>query len=234
MLLALLLVCADIAYAASDKIIFRDGQIEEVTIDQISDQQLRFRSKHNKKVQQAVPTKDVYMYYIEAYGNTYVTPDGKRFSGEEKGAGDNIDVIYLVTGKEIGVETITRFPDSISYVENKKRKKKDPVVKINLDNSQVFMIRYRNGMTELITPLVSLQDVPEEAQEEKPQEEAAPQYSVVFHEVKKWDTLEKLSKMYGVSPQDIRDWNDIPANLSVKNQLEVGTNLMIYVPQNNQ
>ncbi|MCM1452293.1 MAG: LysM peptidoglycan-binding domain-containing protein [Clostridium sp.] len=202
-----------------------------MTIDQISDAQLRFRSKRDKKVQQSVPTKDIYMYYIEAYGNTYVTPGGKRFSGEPQSAGKNVDIIYLVSGKEIGVETITRFPDSISYVEAKKRKKNEQAFAMNLDNSQVFMICYKNGMTELITNLEQLKDVPEEAPEEAPEEEEeAPQYSVVFHEVKKWDTLEKLSKMYGVSPQDIREWNDIPANFKVKAQLEIGSNLMIYVP----
>jgi len=227
--------CVDLSYAVSDKIIFRDGRIEEVTIDQISDSQLRFRSKHDKKIQQSVPTKDVYMYFIEAYGNTYVTADGKRFSGETKAADKNVDVIYLVSGKEIGVASITRYPDSISYIE-KKGKKKGVGMSVNLDNSQVFMICYKNGITELVTELELFEDV-SKAEEtvavEEPEEEF-PQYSVIFHEVKKWDTLEKIAKKYDVNEKDIKEWNELPASLKSKVQLEIGSNLMIYLPQKNE
>lgn len=232
----LVLWLVDPSYASNDRIIFRDGRIEEVEIDQVSDVQLRYRSKHNKKVQQSVRTKDVYMYTIDSYGNTYVTKEGKRFSGEVKPVGNNVDVIYLVSGKEIGVESITRYPDAISYVEKRsgKKNKKEALPVVNLDNSQVFMICFKNGMTELVTPL----DLPEEVVEEdsKKEDEVAqeeqdqsPQYTVVFHEVKKGDTIAKVAEKYGVSEAGIREWNEIPSKTKSGAQLKIGTNLMIYV-----
>jgi LysM repeat protein len=88
------------------------------------------------------------------------------------------------------------------------------------------MIRYKSGMVDIITPI----DQPEPTPEPEATS-AEPQLVVVFHEVKRGDTLEKVAKTYNVTVEDLRDWNDISQKTKSTGLLSVGMQLMIYQPK---
>ena len=58
-----------------------------------------------------------------------------------------------------------------------------------------------------------------------------PQFVVVFHAVKKGETLEKIATHYQVTIEQVKEWNDLSSKLKPTAQLAVGTQLMIYQPK---
>lgn len=220
---------------ASDRIILKNGQEYNVKLVQITDEKVVYSELTTSTlIQNEVPSKDVYMVYIEKSGNVYFTAEGKRITGESQKADiQKYDVIYLVKGGEISVEKVRITNDFIVYTPKGKksrlsfhsRGKSNDFV---LEKQDVFMIRYKNGMRDIITSI----EVQEVKEPEKPVvEEDKPQFVVVFHSVKRGENLEKIASRYKVTVKEIIDWNELPSKYKAKTPLASGMQLMIYQPK---
>lgn len=169
------------------------------------------------------------MVYIEKQGNVYLNTDGKRRTGESKRVDPKkYDAIYLVNGAEIGAIDIKMTDSEVSYTTGTLgRFSKGNFKESTIGKSDVFMIRYKSGMVDIITPI----DKPQQPEIEPEQTATEPQLVVVFHEVKKGDTLEKIATEYNVSVDDLREWNDISKRTKSTGLLSSGMQLMIYQPK---
>lgn len=224
------------ACMAHDHIIFRNGREADVKLYQMTDDKIIFGYiGDNIGTHHEVSSKEVYMVYIEKQGNVYITPDGKRFTGESQRVNaKRNDVIYLVRGGEVAVCNIKITEDEIHYsVKYKGAGIKGLMGKGNiseavLTRSEVFMIRYRSGMSDIITPI---ENVEETVVDSTVIENQPPKLLVVFHAVAKGETLEKLSSKYNVTPEQIIEWNDLSQKTRPRSPLIVGMQLMIYQPK---
>lgn len=220
---------------AYDHIIFRNGRETDVKLYQMTDDKIVFGYiGDNVGTKNEVSSKEVYMVYIEQQGNIYITPDGKHFTGETKRANaKKNDVIYLVRGAEIAAESIRITEDNIHYSVKSKESgikglfKKSATAEAVLAKSEVFMIRYRSGMSDIITSVETQQETKNDTTTNN--QEA--QYTVVFHSVAKGDNLQKISTKYNVTPEQIIDWNDLPKKTNPNSSLTIGMQLMIYQPK---
>lgn len=221
---------------AHDHIIFRNGRETDVKLYQMTDDKIIFGYiGDNIGTHHEVASKEVYMVYIEKQGNVYITPDGKHFTGESKRAdAKRNDVIYLIRGGEIAAYNIKITEDDIHYsVKSKSTGIKGLIGKGNISEavlarSEVFMIRYRSGMSDIIT---SFENVEETKADSTANENQQPKFIVVFHAVVKGETLEKLSYKYNVTPEQIIEWNDLSQKTRPRSPLTVGMQLMIYQPK---
>lgn len=221
---------------AYDHIIFRNGRETDVKLYQITDDKIIFGYIGDKTgTQHEVASKDVFMVYIEKQGNMYITPDGKRLTGESKRAdAKRNDVIYLIRGMEIAADNIKITEDNIHYSVKSKGAGirglmgKEYINEATLAKTEVFMIRYRSGMADIITPI---EIVEENVADTTVVENQQPQFIVVFHAVSKGENLEKLSSKYSVTPEQIIEWNELPSRIKPTSPLTIGMQLMIYQPK---
>lgn len=221
---------------AYDHIIFRNGRETDVKLYQITDDKIIFGYIGDKTgTQHEVASKDIFMVYIEKQGNVYITPDGKRFTGESKRAdAKRNNIIYLIRGAEIAADNIKIIGNNIYYSV----KSKDPgimglmgkgyISEAVLDKSEVFMIRYKSGISDIITPIEIVEESVSDTTEVENKE---PQFIVIFHAVSKGENLEKLSSQYNVTPELIIEWNDLPQKTKPTSPLTAGMQLMIYQPK---
>ena len=220
---------------AYDHIIFRSGRESDVKLYQINNDKIIFGYIGDSTgTQHEVDSKDVYMVYIEKQGNVYITPDGKRITGEMKRVDPKRnDVIYLVKGMEIAAFDVRITEDAIRYsVANRASNsffKKNNEAEATLEKSEVFMIRYRSGMVDIITPIEIKEE--EVKTDTVAVENAQPQYVVVFHAVDKGDNLQKIAAKYNVTQEQIVEWNDLSTRIKPTTPLTVGMQLMIYQPK---
>lgn len=220
---------------ALDHIILRNGEEYDVKLQQITDEMVTYALNVKKHVAiESIPTKDVYMVSIENQGNLYLTQDGKRISGETSRVDRRkYDVIYLVSGGEIGAKSILLTEGEIKYAPVKKSSLLANLLGASeidgvqtLPNHEVFMIRYKSGMKDIVTPIEKTE--PEEQLiEEEPQ---ISQYKVLFHAVTKGQNLKTIAEEYNVTVTQIIEWNDLPAKSKPETPLTVGMQLMIYQP----
>ena len=120
-----IILSASILYLHSfalDHLILRNGQEFNVKLHQITNEAVTYSLNGDKHVaRESIPSKDVYMINIEKQGNIYLTPDGKRITGEANRVDPKkYDVIYLVSGAEIGAKNIKLTEDAVVYTPIKK------------------------------------------------------------------------------------------------------------------
>lgn len=237
-LLNILLFIACFAFTAvsQDYILFRNGVIVPGKIQQVTDQNTVLRVKKgfmgSKGEDQAFPMDKVYMLHYQSRGNVYVTPEGKRRSGETQTIANDADVIYLVAGKEIPAYGI-RIDDGMVYYRETKQTKKAISSERKLLPDEIFMILYSDGSKDILTDITVVEQ-PEAVEEPVQAEEevAEPTLKVLFYNVKKGDTLAKIAKMHNVTTDQIVEWNDLPAKTRTNTALQADMQLMIYVPAN--
>lgn len=227
---------ANLQCFALDHIMLRNGQEFDVKLHQITNESVTYSLHGDKYVaRESIPSKDVYMVYIEKQGNIYLTPDGKRVTGEANRVDPKkYDVIYLVSGAEIGAKNIKITEDAVVYTPIKKRGFLSNIIGASdaeglqtFSNRDVFMIRYKSGMIDVITPI----DKFDEPKEEIIEESQTPQYIVLFHAVTKGQNLKSIAETYNVTVPQIIEWNDLPAKSKPTSPLTVGMQLMIYQPK---
>ncbi len=236
-----IIVCAFISIStcmAQDHIIFRNGTERDIKLYQINNEKLVFKNVGKAGIMQEVPSTDVYMVYIEKQGNIYITPDGKRITGEPKRADvKHKNVIYLIQGAEIAVEDIIIKENHIAYSIKAAKKghlglKRGIAPYGEFDKADVFMIRYKSGLIDVITPAEKkAEPVVDTEPDTKVEEQGQPEYVVLFHAVEKGETLNKIAKTYNVTPEEIVEWNDLPSRLKPTSPLGAGTQLLIYQPK---
>lgn len=233
---AALILAVTLGVAASDHIIFRDGSEKEVKLFQINDEMITYRELYGNHNELQVSSKEVYMVYIEKQGNVYFTKDGNRLTGEnERVNAKKLDAIYLVKGAEIGASSIRVTENDIFYVSKSKSKGFGGLVgkgdskEFTLPKSDVFMIRYKSGMRDIITPIDAVEEVKDTIPvQEEPKK---PEFVVVFHSVVRGENLQTISQKYSVTVEQIKEWNDLSKATKATTALKTGTQLMIYQPK---
>lgn len=231
--------CASVVtLAQNDIIIFRDGSEASGKVIQVGDKNIVYKASTKKNARDiSVRSQEVYMIHFKERGNVYITTEGKRISGENQKIAGEQDIIYLVSGKEIPVYNLQVLEEVIKYQERKPSKKLFVPFE-TIAKEEVFMIKYRDGIKDMITDItVKKPEAVAQTEENTAAEEAdeEPEKKVVFHNVKKNETLAIISKRYGLKAADIIEWNDLPKNLKPTTRLQAGMQLMLYVkPENDK
>ncbi len=254
---SIIIISVFTSYAKSiDFVMLRNGDEIPIAVVRVSDSELVYinlsryiydkggKSDRNILEQAADTMKlsDVYMIKYEKRGNLYINTEGKRISGEFAKIQKDATLIYLVNGGEIQAYNTMIANDVITYqAEKPKGKNVLSFLKKSDDNnltqelitlpfSEVFLIKYPDGSKDIITDLVNYkkeQEVKEEVEEAPIETPAA--LKVVYHTVEYGETLIKICEQYGVSPDDIINWNNLPSNVKPKSRLRKGLELMMYV-----
>ncbi len=220
--------------SSDDMILFRDGHNIDVKITQVVKDQIFYKLSSKKDAPElSVDIADVYMIKFASRGNVYITADGKRVTGENQKIDKEANLIYLITGKEIQAFNPKVGTDIITYQLTPKAKKGMTPQMGAVPLSDVFLIEYADGTRDVITDLSgavmpkTAVIIPDEPKEETP--EHKPALKVVFHTAKSGDTIDSVASRYGVTPQEIIEWNELPAKTRTTARLKVGMELMLYV-----
>ncbi len=234
----LLLISSLASMAQNDLVILRDGNELKVNIIQIDNDGISYNYDKKSPSSQRIDLKDIYMMHFDKRGNIYINSEGKRVTGENQKIGKGQDIIYLVSGKEIPCFEVQVFPNKVTYLLSKRGNTKVIPIAEVFALEEVFMIKYSDGIREIVTPLSKAQEkvkAPEPEPEPEPEiEDNEPKMQVVFHNVKRGETLEIIAERYDVTTSDIIEWNDLPKNLRPKARLRADMQLMLYVLPNPQ
>lgn len=226
-------LCFSIYSAAqNDLIILRNGRETTANIIQVNDREIIYAESNKKNSAEfAIPNTEVYMLRFAKRGNVYITNDGKRVTGENRILPKDADVIYLVEGQEIPAYDLRIMEDRITYLAKKNKNKNVVPIAEVLPRSAVFMVKYTDGTTDVLTDITLKKELPQPVKEEstaQPTEEDE-ELEVVFHSVKKGETLSSIASRYNVAINDIIKWNDLPSTTKPTAKLRADMQLMIYV-----
>lgn len=233
-LLIILLLPSLTISAQNDLVILRDGNELNVNIIQIDNDGISYNYDKKSPSSQRIDLKDIYMMHFDKRGNIYINSEGKRVTGENQKIGKGQDIIYLVSGKEIPCYEVQVFPNKVTYLLSKRGNTKVIPIAEVFALEEVFMIKYSDGIREIVTPLSKTQEKVKAPEPEPEIEDNEPKMQVVFHNVKRGETLEIIAERYDVTPSDIIEWNDLPKNLRPKARLRADMQLMLYVLPNPQ
>lgn len=226
---------------AQDHIIFRNGTESDIKLYQINDEKIIYGligDRTGRK--QEISSKDVYMVYIEKQSNVYINQEGKRITGESKRADvKRKNVIYLTRGAEIAADDVIITDENITYSIKAQKKgfaalKKGDNSQITLNKAEVFMIRYKSGIIDVITKIENTRDtIADTKHNTESTEEQQPEYVVLFHPVAKGENLNIISKKYNVTTKEIIEWNanELSPRIKPTSPLTTGMQLMIYQPK---
>lgn len=219
-------------YAAQhDLILLRNGMEAEAIVELVDDNEIIFRID-KKSPSQTIDIHEVYMIKFAKRGNVYITPDGKRITGENQVIDKDADVIYLVSGGEVPAYNLKVSDYHVSFLANKPKNKKVIPIAQTLSRSDVFLIKYKDGTKDKLSD-ISVKKVveshPVESEIETSTELQEEPLQVVFHSVSKGETLASVAKKYGVGTDEIIEWNDLPAKLRPNSRLQLDMQLVIYL-----
>lgn len=225
----------------ADIIIMREGTCQYGKVTLLSDDKVIFQpyTTENSKLLQkkslgepiSIPTKSLYMVKFDKRGNVYINEEGKRITGENQKLPKDADIVYLTNYKELPAFNLNIDESKVSFLTQKADKKIIPIAE-TYPRENIFLIIYNDGSIEIITPM-TIQEKEEETtlEPESEPEPAKPEYQVIFHTVKRGDTLNSIATEFNVTPDDLRDWNEINASIKPNSRLKPGMQLMIYVLQ---
>lgn len=230
-LMAAMLCVPLYAMAQSDLVIMRNGSEMAAKVISVDDKLLTYKENDKKNSREMfINLREVYMIRFKERGNIYINNEGKRITGENEKWEKDATRIYLTSGREIQAYNVLVLDDRVLYTESKKKKN---IVTYTLRLPEVFFIRYKDGTKDIITNLATtITEQTEPAQEEATAEsddEEKQELQVVFHNVKRGETLATISKRYNVKASDIIEWNDLPKALRPNARLQADMQLMIYV-----
>lgn len=232
LLLAVLFGMPLTTVAQNDLIILRNGSEIPAKIVLVDGKQITYKEKSNansKELSQEL--KDVYMIRYEKRGNIYITEDGKRKTGENDKWKKQWHRIYLVRGEEIQVTNLRINENNISFTPAIDYPQSKVGTGYNIPLDKVFMVKYSDGTKDIITDITSKPKVEQvtEVVEDTVSAIKENELKVVFHNVKRNQTMAMIAKQYKVNVNDIIKWNDLPKATRKTTRLRVGTQLMIYV-----
>lgn len=141
---------------AQDVILKRNGEELNCKIEIINNGDISYQTRSGNG---QVNTKDIYMIKYEKRGVTFFNPDGSILSSTSTPAFRQAKkeiVIYLCSGAEIFCSEVNVTQDNVYYkAVNKKKpltKSKDWFIQ---PKENVFLIKYADGIREIITSLES-------------------------------------------------------------------------------
>ncbi len=213
----------------NDIIMLRDGSSVEAKIQQISGKSVKFKNETSGVKLDELPVTDIYMIKYAKRGNVFFTKEGNRKTGEVNEADSRATLIYTTDYREIPAYDLEFDVDKIIYRSQKADKKNPQPARHVLGLFQVFMIIYPDGTSEIVT---ELDKVPSYTEPEQQTAAAARQeelLKVVFHAVRQGETLQAIADRYDVTPEQIVEWNELPATTKAASRLKPGQQLMIYV-----
>lgn len=216
--------------SSADTILMRDGIEMNVTVQQLSDTKVMYRLNKKDDVK-TIPTKDVYMIKFDKRGNVYITPDGKRVTGENQVLPRDADVVYLVKGREFPAYNLSVEESVVTFLLRKPSKKVIPVAEA-YPRCEVFKIKYTDGTVDVITSFDDSDGLANNTSEpvvETVEEIPEPEYQVVFHNVGRNENLKSIASRYDVSIDDIKSWNELSPKMKDNTPIKPGTQIMIYV-----
>ena len=235
-------------FAQNDLIIYRNGDEKRVKLVMVSSDEVTYKESTKGGTTFRDNLSDIYMLKFEKRGNVYITEEGKRKAGENQKIEKDEDVIYFIEGKEIPAYNVRISGSEVVYqtkVVGKGflgsiKKTAGPITSRKL--TDVFFIRYKDGTKDLINNLSSeykeaLNKARIKAEQQAQEEEEMRKINerkVIFHNVKKGETLSIIANRYHVRYQDIIEWNDLSVNLKQNAKLTPDMQLMIYVKKSNQ
>ena len=212
----------------NDIIMLRDGSSVEAKIQQISGKSVKFKNETSGVKLDELPVTEIYMIKYAKRGNVFFTKEGNRKTGEVNEADSRATLIYTTDYREIPAYDLEFDVDKIIYRSQKADKKNPQPARHVLGLFQVFMIIYPDGTSEIVTELdkVPSYTEPEQQTAAARQEELL---KVVFHAVRQGETLQAIADRYDVTPEQIVEWNELPATTKAASRLKPGQQLMIYV-----
>lgn len=282
-----LCLCFGLVQAEESTIITRDGNKYKYEITQYGVDFIKYKLR---KREMNLNYTDIYMIYNKNQNARFVNQEGILEPGDYLWEEGNCEKIYLVNGgvlsgkvaairtdgitftfTKVGRKILKKFGKNLMKVPRGNWPKNSYLVKYayeadiphTLKREEVFMIEYKGGVTEIITPLPSVGskanignddlDLTSVASEEltpqnqdqgetqlfnqafiaenddESEENSEPLQQLKFHQVTKGETLASIAERYGVTTQEIIEWNDLPTNLKPKAILPEDTQLAIYV-----
>lgn len=208
----------------ADVILLRDGNELNCTIKIVTDDEVRYLLPRNPQ-QMAMPIRDVYRLHFAQRKDVYIAPDGKRITKEKRLIPKGADKVYLVNGDELPAYGVSVEADSISFMLNRPGNGTIPMAG-NFSRDEVFKIVYRDGSTDIITRL----DAPAKADVgSNMQTEQSAEYQAVVHTTTAGEALSTIAARYGVTVDEIKEWNSMDASLDGTASFSAGRQLMIYV-----
>ena len=233
-------------FAQEDLVVYRNGEERQVRLLMVSSDEVTYSLSAKGGPVLKDKLKDVYMLKYSKRGNVYITEDCKRITGENNKIGKDANIIYLVKGGEIIAYDLQIQENTLVYSSRPRSKsifaKKEPEVTMqSIDLHDVFFIRYKDGTKDLINDISPEHKEAEEkarieAEEKARAEEELKKINetkVIFHNVKKGETLAMIAKRYNVSWYDIITWNDLPKSSKQNVRLKPDMQLMIYIKNAN-
>lgn len=206
----------------ADVILLRDGSEINCTIKLVNDADIKYLLPRNDQ-HMSVSTADVYMLKFSRRGNVYITPDGKRVTGENQSIPKDADIVYLVQGKEFPAFSLSVDTDRISFMTQKPSKKNTPPT-TTYSRDDVFKIVYHDGSIDIITRIdVSL------AENCDKNDESRPEYQAIIHSVADKESLTTIAARYGVKVEEIVEWNNLDSSITSTSVIATGRQLVIYV-----
>ncbi len=241
----IVLLSSVLCVSARDLVMLRNGLEMSVYVVQVGNDKVVYQnSNKDDATSEFIDKKDVYMIFYEKRGIVYFTPEGKRVSEDVVSAellrkNDAPQMVYLVKGKIIPAYNLQILENQIVFdrVVTIKRgflSSKKEMSTMSLNKDEVFLIKYKDGTRDIITEFAPKKDPKDEAleieqEEKKPEASVEEEQQVIFHNVKSGDTLAKLAKIYNVTIDEIKEWNDLPAKLKPTARLQNDMQLMLYV-----
>lgn len=211
---------------AQDFVILANGEEIDCKLNSVSDESIQIaitRRSGLKKhtMTETYPLNEVYMIKGGKRGTTFIV-DGKRIIKPSTDIPKDANIIYLLEGGEIPAWNITLGANGVVSYKKEKKTFEDQ----HLLASQIFMIKYADDSKDIFNSPLAVAQKKEEA-ESKPDPEPKPELKVVFHTVKKGETLAGIAERYDVTVDDIKEWNELGGALSDQYRPKANTQLMI-------
>ncbi len=249
-------LCFNYLSAEDALLMKRDGSMSTVKITQYNPEGIKYVIN---KVEYSLPFTEIYMISTKDQGARFVNDEGMLVNMPVTIDPTANETFYLVNGGFYQGNLATVGPSEITYENTKLIKKaysdyikacnKGKVVMdskkyaaalaaqkpVTLLRDQVFMIWHtKTKVSEILTPLPPIGSkktvVEKEVAEVEPiPEPAAPVQELKYHRVTKGQTLEMIASRYGVTPEEIIEWNDLSPKTNPKGYLTVDMQLAIYV-----
>lgn len=238
-----------------DWIILRNGDEIQVDIYELSMSSIRYFTigPDGNNVFLDIPLEEVYMLTKPRLGDVFVSSKGSLIFGKEMPETKGADWIYFTEGIKLRAKITAITLEKVSFGFYYKDfnsvltatepypelhnliAQAGPAGTVTVDKNKVFMVKQNGGMRLVLSPLAPVvretAEVADSLDEDKSPATDIPENAeqVIFHMVERGQTLDVIAQRYGVTPQNIIEWNDLPKKTRKNQVLSEDSQLIIYV-----